>query len=290
MSEQIASTGARNGNRLAYSGGIPDAVAQARWARRLGWWGYMQHYLRTMRGYGWPVALEAIGTPLLYLVAMGVGLGSMVDRHQHLIDGVRYLTFVAPALMVSTVIQAAGTENTYPVMSGFKWHRLYWGAAATPMSPAQIALGHQLGACVRYLVQALCFWAMCLLFGAVHGVGSVLMVPVAVLAALAFGAPLQAYASTIEQEGAQFNFVQRFIIMPMSLFAGTMYPLATMPAYLRWIGWISPWWHGSQLARRAGFGLHEPAWLTGVHVAYLLVLAVAGLLVSRRTYTRRLTS
>lgn len=276
--------------RLAYSGGIPDAVEQARWARRLGWWGYTEHYLRTMRGYGWPVLAESVGTPLLYLVAMGVGLGSLVDRNHHLVDGVGYLTFVAPALLVSTVMQGASTENTYPVMGGFRWHRLYWGTAATPITPAQIATGHQVGASVRYLLQALCFWAMCLGFGAVQGVESLLMVPIAVLSALAFGAPLQAYAATIENEGAQFNFVQRFLVMPMTLFAGTMYPLSTMPVYLRWVGWISPWWHGTQLARRVGFGLHEPAWLTLVHVVFLALLASGGLLAARRTYTRRLTA
>ncbi len=63
-----------------------------------------------------------------------------------------------------------------------------------------------------------------------------------------------------------------------------------MPLYLQWIGWISPIWHGTQLARIATYGLANPPLLTVVHVAFLVALAVGGLLVARRTYAGRLVS
>lgn len=275
-------------NKLAYSGTLPTPEEVARRVRRRGYLGYAEHYLRTMRAFGLPLLLESVLTPLLYLVAMGVGLGALVDRGVGQVQGVSYLAFVGPALMIATATMGAATESMYPVMSGFKWQRLYLGAVATPMSPAQIATGHLLGACARYLFQAVVFWIYLVAFGAVHGVRSVLLVPIAILSAVAFGAPLQAYSAQLKDEGASFNFVQRFVVMPMSLFAGTFFPLSAMPVYLQWIGWVSPIWHGSQLARRVGFGMPEPAWLTGVHLAYLVALVVVGVLLSRRIYTRRL--
>ncbi len=274
--------------RLAYSGGVGSPLELAARARSFGWLRYAEHYVLTMRAFRWPLALQSFGTPLLYLVAMGVGLGALVDRGAGTVQGVSYLTFVAPALMVSTVMMGAATETTYPVMSGFKWQRLYYGASATPVSPGQIAVGHLLGACVRFVIQAVVFWALIMAFGASHSPWSVLTIPIAVLGALAFGAPLQAYAGTLRDEGTAFNFVNRFIVMPMTLFAGTFFPLTSMPVYLRWIGWVSPMWHATQLARRASFGMPEPWWLTVVHVLFLVVLAVAGVTLARRVYTRRL--
>ena len=82
--------------------------------------------------------------------------------------------------------------------------------------------------------------------------------------------------------------VQRFLIMPLFLFSGTFYPLHTLPPVLQWIGWLSPQWHAAQLGRVASYGLDEPAWLIVVHVAYLLVLAIAGWVLVRRVFTRRL--
>ena len=80
-----------------------------------------------------------------------------------------------------------------------------------------------------------------------------------------------------------------FIVMPMFLFAGTFFPLSAMPVYLQWIGWISPMWHGTQLARIVCFGMPNPWWLTLVHLAVLVVAAVAGTWITARVFTRRLT-
>lgn len=97
-----------------------------------------------------------------------------------------------------------------------------------------------------------------------------------------------AYSATLKQEGIQFVLLQRLVIMPMFLFAGTFFPLASMPIYLQWIGWISPMWHATQLARMAAFGLVVPTWLVVVHVGFLAALIVGGVWAARRTFTRRL--
>jgi lipooligosaccharide transport system permease protein len=109
-----------------------------------------------------------------------------------------------------------------------------------------------------------------------------------VLAGLAMFTPLMAYSATLQEEGLQFNFVNRLIVMPMFLFAGTFFPLESMPVFLRWIGWLSPMCHGTQLARVASFGLPVPGWLVAVHLVVLVGLTVGGLAVAHRTFARRL--
>ena len=108
------------------------------------------------------------------------------------------------------------------------------------------------------------------------------------LAGVAFGIPLMAYAGSIEDDKGQFALVMRFIVTPLFLFSGTFFPLDTLPVFLRWIGWISPLWHGTELGRALTYGYELPLWLAVVHVLYLVVLAVVGLRLARAVYARRL--
>lgn len=274
--------------RLAASGRVPAPEVMAARARRWGWWYFVEYWLVASKAWMVSVLVYAVGVPLLYLVALGLGLGTLVDQGVGTVDGASYLVFVAPALMISTIVMSVSGELTYPVMGGFKWQRTYYGPHATPLTPAQIALGQFGGVMLRFVVQAVIFWLIMLAFGAAPSGWSWLTVPIAVLTAAAFGGPLQAYAASLENEGYQFAFVQRFVVMPMFLFAGTFFPLSSMPGYLQWIGWISPIWHGTELARQASYGASVPMWLTVVHLVVLIAMALIGVWAGRRVYTRRL--
>lgn len=274
-------------NALACSGRALPADLQARNVRRWGWWYQAEWRLRNMRAY-WSAMLGAsVLTPLVYVLAMGLGLGTLVDASAGGVDGMPYLTFVGPGLLISTVVMSAVEEMTYPVMEGFKWRKLYWARATSPGSATQVALGELTAVTIRLLAQGLAFWLVLLAFG-VAGPGSWPMVVVGALAGMAFGAPVMAFAATREDEGNSFSLIQRFVVMPMFLFAGTFFPLDSMPWYLQWIGWISPMWHGNQVARVFAYGLPLPAWQIAGHVAFLAVLCAAGAALGVRTFVRRL--
>ena len=67
---------------------------------------------------------------------------------------VSYLVFVAPALLMTSTIAVASEEFTYPVMSGFKWRRYFYGFSASALSSGQIATGVVFGAAARMTVVA----------------------------------------------------------------------------------------------------------------------------------------
>ncbi|WAP51260.1 ABC transporter permease [Arthrobacter sp. ATA002] len=262
--------------------------------RRFGAFYYADMWIRRMRGYGWTVLMTAVGTPLVYLFGMGVGLASLVDTNGAAFDAgdgttVSYLVFVAPALLATAAIMVASEENTYTVMGGFKWHRTYYGPNASPLSSAQLVDGHVLGFGVRLLITTGTYFAFLLIFGAVEQPGTGwLMIFSAILGGMAFGLPLMAFSAKLEEDKGQFAMVQRFIVMPLFLFSGTFFPLESLPGAIRWIGWISPLWHSTELGRILSYGHTEPAALTAVHVAYLVLLALAGWALARRNFTRRL--
>jgi len=82
--------------------------------------------------------------------------------------------------------------------------------------------------------------------------------------------------------------IQRFVVMPMFLFAGTFFPLASMPVYLQWVGWISPMWHGTQLARAVGFGMPLSGGEALLHLGFLVGVTSLGVWLALRTFVARL--
>lgn len=268
----------------------PPAVSAAR-ARRWGSFFYAEQVLRVMRGYGWSVFLYSVGQPVAYLFAMGVGLASLVDANSgSVFGGVSYLSFIAPALLVSAAVMTASGEFSYPIMDGFKWRRVFFGPHASPLVPQQIAAGHIMASTLRFLLQSLIYFAVVALFGASPSGWGWLSALVATLAALSFGLPLMAYASSLTKDSGQFALVQRFIVMPLFLFSGTFFPLDSLPLAVRWIGWISPVWHGTELGRVLTYGLEEPPLLTLAHLVFLVAMASTGWLLTRRQFAKRMGS
>ncbi len=265
-------------------------VAAAR-ARRWGAFYYAEHVLRVMKSYGWTIVMYGVGQPVAYLFAMGVGLATLVDTNTTAVfGGVSYLTFIAPALLISAAVMTAANEFTFPVMDGFKWRRVYYGPHASPLTPEQIAGGHILAVTARFGVQSAIYFAVVALFGASPGGWGWVSILVAVLAGLSFGLPLMAYAASIKQDKGQFAMVMRFVVMPLFLFSGTFFPLESLPLAVRWIGWISPIWHGTELGRVFSYGYQEAPLLTAVHWLFLAALAVGGWLLTKRQFAARMGS
>jgi lipooligosaccharide transport system permease protein len=221
---------------------------------------------------------------------MGVGLGSLVSNNlgPNAVDGVSYLEFVAPALLCTAAVTVASEEFTYPIMLGFKWNPTFYGMNAAPIMPGQIIDGIVISVTARLLATSALYFVFMLLFGAVPSPLGFLTVFVAVLTGLAFGAPVMAYTATLEQDTGQLAMLMRFVLLPMTLFSGTFFPLSSMPWFLQWIGWLSPLWHGTELARVFAYGAAEPIWLTVIHVLYLVALVAVGWVWTRRIAGRRL--
>jgi lipooligosaccharide transport system permease protein len=267
-----------------------EALAAAARPRRFGAWYVAEHRFRVMRSYLQTVLVTGFGNPLLYLLAMGLGLGSLVSANMgpNAVDGVSYLAFVAPALLCTAAVTVASEEFTYPIMLGYKWNPTFTGMSASPLRPTQIVDGIVISVAVRMTVNLVLFFALILVFGAAPSPIAFLSIVAGLLGGLAFGTVLMGYTSTLEEDTGQLAMVMRFVVLPMTLFSGTFFPLSTFPIWLQWIGWISPLWHSTELARVFSYGYEEPIWLTVVHVAYLVTLVVVGWAWSRRIAVRRL--
>jgi lipooligosaccharide transport system permease protein len=276
---------------LSFDADVSSAARAAAAApRRFGALYVFEHRLRLARRTWTSNVVPALGLPVLYLVAMGLGLGSLIGGGAGAADlgGVSYLVFVAPALLVASAFQTASEEFIFPIRLGFKWNPTFFGMNAAPLSPGQIMDGNFIYTAVRITANSVVFFVLMVLFGAVPSGFGVLAVLACVLTALSFGGPLAAYITSLDKDASQETLVLRFIVMPLTLFSGTYFPLSFMPVYLQWIGWISPLWHGTQLARDATYGLGEPGWVVAVHLVYLVVTFVVGWQIARRLARKKL--
>ncbi len=88
-------------------------------------------YRRTYRGTLFTTFLS----PVLFLTAMGLGLGALVDRQAGAaLGGVPYLAFLAPGLLAASAMQTGAFENTFPVMAKTTWWKTYDAMLATPLA------------------------------------------------------------------------------------------------------------------------------------------------------------
>ena len=244
---------------------------------------WLTNYRRTWRG----TIYTSVLNPVLYLGAMGLGLGTLVDaRHPGGLGGVSYLMFLAPGLLAAAAMQTAVGESTYPVLGSVKWLKTYQAAAASPLRPADIFHGHLLFTVMRLAMNCSIFVVVMAAFGAVDSPWVIAALPVAMLTGLAFAAPIEAYAITRNKDQS-FSMLFRFGLIPLFLFSGTFFPVTQLPGWIRPLAYITPLWHGVALCRSLSLGTATIGPALG-HVAYLVALAAIGVAVGHRTYRRRL--
>jgi lipooligosaccharide transport system permease protein len=249
------------------------------WVRSMRYW--MYQYKRTWRGS----ITTSFLYPVLYLTAMGLGLGSLV---KHPVDGVPYLDFLAPGLLAATAMQIGGNEAMYPVMAAIKWLRTYFAMLATPLGVIDVLVGHLVWIALRLLMVTSIYLAIMAAFGTVHSPLAVLAVPAGVVTGLAFAAPIAAYAAT-QQNDTGFSTIYRFGLIPLFLFSGTFFPINQLPGWLQAVAQATPLYHGVALCRGLVLG-HVGLAAAAAHLGYLVVLATVGFAFATRTYQRRLVT
>jgi lipooligosaccharide transport system permease protein len=232
--------------------------------------------------------VSTVVEPALFLAAMGLTLGVLVDRGPGLPGGVSYLSFLAPGLLAATAMQNAGFESTYPVLGAIKWDKTYEAVLATPARSIDVLTGHLLYVLFRVTTSVVLFVLVMILFGAAQSPLLLLAVPAAVLTGMAFAAPITAFAARQDNDTG-FAGLQRFLILPMFLFSGTFFPVSQLPTVLEWIAYATPLWHGVSLARGLALGTIDPGTAV-LHVGYLALWVAAGVWLAARSFRRRLVT
>ena len=227
----------------------------------------------------WLAFVSGFFEPVFYLVAMGQGLGSLIGTLPGP-DGrpISYAAYIAPGLLAASAMNGAVFDATYNVFFKLKYNRLYDAVLATPLGPVDIALGEIAWALIRGALYALGFLSVMAAFGLLTSPWALLVLPAALVVAFAFAAVGMA-ATTYMRSWQDFDLVT-LAILPMFLFATTFYPLSVYPRWLQVAVEMMPLFHAVELMRGLTTGVVH-AGLLG-HLAYFLVMIVAGVVVAAR--------
>ena len=224
---------------------------------------------------------------MLYLLSIGIGLGSLVSENMGLVDGVAYLTFLAPALLMASALQAAVDETSFVVLQGFSWEKSFFAMNQTAITGRQIASGLMIYAVFRVFYNSVIYAVFLVLFGAMELSAVPMQILIAMMVGGSFGFVMLAYAAYVKDEGDWLVLMMRFIIAPMFMFSGTFYQIETMPELVQQIAWVSPLWHGTELARTLSYGSSDPYTLW--HIVIILGIGALGAAFAYPRFMKRLS-
>jgi len=240
-------------------------------------------YRRTWRGS----IISTFMNPILYLLAMGLGLGSLVDDGGGTMQlDVDYLSFLAPGLLAAATMMTAAGESLYPVMAGMKWNKSYHDALATPLSIRDLVIGHFGWVTVRILFTAVVFTGVMVAFGTIGPATALLVIPPSVLGGLAFAGPVSAYAARLKNETG-LSALFRFVITPLFLFSGTFYPIEQLPDWMEPVAYVTPLWHAVEATRSVALGI-PTAWPVTLHYVVMAAFLFIGAVITDRLFKKRL--
>jgi ABC-type polysaccharide/polyol phosphate export permease len=241
---------------------------------------WMLQYKRTWRG----TIVISVANPLLFLIGIGAGLGKLVDHHAPAaIAGVPYVAFFAPGLLAASAMQTGFLEGARVRMAAAPTGA-YRSEVTTPLDTDAILGGHLLFILFRVVTSSIAFIAVMALFGATRSWWSLGVLPAVTLTGMAFAAPAAAWCVTVTKS-SNVTSVFRFVIVPLYMFSGTFFAIAQLPSWLRPIAALTPLYQGVQLCRTLALGTASLG-PSLAHIAYLLVLAVGGVLVGRYTFRK----
>ncbi len=215
-----------------------------------------------------------LGEPLLYLLAMGWGLGKMVGT----VDGVPYIEFLAPGLVCSTAMYAATFECTFGAFTRMTRQRTYDAILASPVSLDEIVAGEVLWGATKGFLSGGAMLLVMALFGLVNSPAALLALPLAFVIGLLFAA-LSMIVTARSPSYDFFSYYFTLVIAPMFLFSGIFFPVDNLPHWAQTFAWFLPLTHGVSASRAIfteGLGVKtalDILWLL-IFIAVVFVLAV----------------
>lgn len=211
------------------------------------------------------VALNFV-EPVLYLVAIGFGLGAFVRE----INGMPYINFIAPGLIVSSSIFAATFECTYGTYVRMTYQKTFDAILATPVNLDDLIAGELLWGATKSAIYAVIITAVIAAFGLIDSPMILLSVPILFLGGLIF-AEISLLVTAVIPGIDSFNYFYTLYMTPMYLFSGIYFPVETLPAFMKDLSFFSPLYHLVRICRSFALGDIGPvAW----DIAWIVVAAL----------------
>ena len=215
-------------------------------------------------------------SPLLYLIAFGLGLG-----RRFAIEGVSYLTFLVPGIVAMSSMTNSYTWVASSISVGRLHFKTFEEYQVSPIGPSAIMLGEVVAGMIRGLFSS----SLVLFAGVLFGGGfpkGLLFLPVWILNCLIFACfgVISGFLAKCHEDTATFS---NFFILPMAFFCGTFFPVDRLPGFLKALIYSLPLTHASLSLRRAFLGQDVFLSSLGVMVIFFLICFSSGIIIIKRS-------
>jgi lipooligosaccharide transport system permease protein len=249
-------------------------------------WLFLKVWKRNLVTYQkiWKVSfITPLLEPMLFILAFGLGFSGMIDAVSYAGVDYTYTQFMAPALIGVAVMYNAFFETTYASFVRMYYQKTFDGMLATPLSLEEIIIAEIVWSATKAAAAAAIMMTVLGLLGFVNFPGGLLILPVALLGGLAFGA-VGLFFTGIIPSIEMFNLPIFLFITPMFLFSGTFFPVSNLPAWARPMALAFPLHHLVELIRGFGIGSHETAGIFSVLylIAFSAVFTLAAMAAMRK--------
>jgi lipooligosaccharide transport system permease protein len=221
--------------------------------------------------------------PVLYVLAFGLGLGSLIREVDYLGDRITYLRFMVPGVICVAIMFWAYFETTYSSFVRMYYQRTFDAILSTPLLVEDVIAGEWLWGATKSVLAATIMLVVMGAFGLVAWPAALLVVPLAALGGLLFSA-LGLITTAVSPKIDTFNLPIFVLVFPMFLFSGTFFPVDILPGWAYALALALPLTHVSFLVRGACLGVTPPLWIANLAylVAVTVVTAALALLLMRR--------
>lgn len=224
-----------------------------------------------------------VAEPLLYLAAMGFGLGALVQQ----VDGMTYLQFLAPGMVALSAMYSATFECTYGTFLRLYYQKTLQAILAGPVTVRDIVLGELLYGTLKSVLFGTVILAVVAILGQIRSVAALAIPAFLFLPGALFSLLAVAYSSFIKNID-QLNYYITLVIMPFFLFGGLYFPVSTLPYWVQQLNWLNPLFHSVEVCRALSAGQLSPRlW---IHVAVLLTMTLVLIPLPLRLMKKRLIS
>ncbi len=240
----------------------------------------VRHWWVVRSGRPWATLVNGLFEPFLYLMSIGVGIGTLIGpKGQDIAGGYSYASFVAPALLATSAMNTATNETIFGIWFRLQTEKYFDSLMTTPMTAADVAVGETAAATLRGFIAGGCFLGVLTALGMVHSWWALLGLPAVALISYSFAAA-GLFVATVMKQMHHTQYVQ-LVMLPMFLFSATFYPLSVYPTWLADVVRVLPLYQATVLVR--GLTLGDVGWTQAGACGYLLVLGIVTLwLASRR--------
>jgi lipooligosaccharide transport system permease protein len=223
--------------------------------------------------------------PLFYIMAFGLGFSGLIGTVRYAGLALSYTAFIAPALIATAVMWNAFFETTYGSFVRMYYQKTFDGMLSTPLSLEEIIIAEIVWSATKAVGAAAVMLLVLGVLGYVRFPLGLLLIPVALLGGLAFGA-VGMFFTGIVPTIDMFNLPIFLFVTPMFLFSGTFFPVSNLPLWAQPVALVFPLYHLTELARCFSLGAREiPPVLS---ILYLLLFFMIFAVLALRAMRRRL--